>query len=136
MLGVNEVRLLGTLGADPEFRDVNGQPLLTFSIATNELWKDKDDRNQEHTEWHRIALWGRQAERFARVLRKGDVAYVQGSIRSRKYEKNGQMHVAFDIRANRVEALARIQLDTSQTGQAPASPAPPEAEAAPDAIPF
>ena len=81
MASVNKVILIGNLGRDPELRFTrDGQGVANFTLATNERWRDKDGQNQERTEWHRIVVWGKQAENCAQYLQKGRSCYIEGRI--------------------------------------------------------
>ncbi|MFA5298319.1 MAG: single-stranded DNA-binding protein [Lutibacter sp.] len=83
MKGLNKVQLIGNLGKNPESRTTTGgKKVVTFSLATNE-YKSKDE---DHTEWHNIIVWEALAEVAEKWLKKGDVVYLEGKIRSRKYE--------------------------------------------------
>ena len=84
---VNKVILVGNLGRDPEVRSTpSGQPVATFSIATNRKWRDRDGNRQEQTEWHNIVCWGRQAEVAGQYLTKGRQIFVEGRLQTRSWE--------------------------------------------------
>lgn len=84
---VNKVILVGNLGRDPEVRSTtSGQPVATFSLATNRRWNDRQGNRQEETEWHQIVCWGRQAEVAGEFLRKGKQIYVEGRIQTRSWD--------------------------------------------------
>lgn len=86
-MGVNKAILVGRLGKDPEVRSTpNGQSLAKFSIATDRKWKDRDGNRQEHTEWHNIICWGRQAEIAGQYLHKGKEVYVEGRLQTDSWE--------------------------------------------------
>ncbi len=106
--GVNKVILIGNLGSDPEVRYLpNGGPVATLSIATSETWKDKQTgQNQERTEWHRVIFFNRLAEISGEYLRKGSKIYVEGSIRTRKWQdKNGIDRYTTEIMGNTLQML-------------------------------
>ena len=85
MAGVNKVILLGRLGSDPEVRTLpSGGKVVTFSIATSENYTNKEGVKVEQTEWHRIELWDNQANVAEQYLKKGDLAYIEGKIRTEK----------------------------------------------------
>lgn len=91
--GVNKVILIGNLGADPEVKSMpNGNAVTTISVATSESWKDRQTGEQrERTEWHRVVFFGRLAEIAGQYLRKGSKVYVEGALRTRKWQdQNGQ----------------------------------------------
>ena len=87
MASVNRVILIGNLGKDPETRYLpSGDAVANFSIATTEKFKDKSGAQQEHTEWHRISFFGRQAEIAGEYLKKGSQVYIEGALRTRKWQ--------------------------------------------------
>jgi single-strand DNA-binding protein len=88
MASINDVTILGNLGADPELRFTNnGTAVATLSIATSRRWKDRDsDEEREVTEWHRVIVWGKSAEWVADNKRKGDQMLVKGHLQTRSYE--------------------------------------------------
>ena len=107
MASVNKVILIGNLGADPETRYLpSGDAVTNIRIATTEAWKDKGGEKQEHTEWHRIAFFGKQAEIAGEYLKKGSPVYVEGRIRTRKWQdKDGQDRYSTEIVADRMQLL-------------------------------
>ena len=108
MSSVNKVILIGNLGKDPEIKyAASGTPVCRFSLATNETWKDKAGNAQEHTEWHSIVAFGRLGEICGEYLRKGRLCYVEGSIRSGKYEdREGNERKSYDIIARQMRMLS------------------------------
>lgn len=116
MRGVNKVIIIGNLGNDPEARQFgNGGSVTNISVATSEQWTDKQSgEKREATEWHRISLFNRLGEIAAQYLRKGSKVYIEGSLRTRKYEKDGQDHYATEIRADQMQML-----DSLNEGQKP-----------------
>lgn len=111
MASVNKVILVGNLGADPEMRYLpSGEAVANIRIATTDTWKDKDGNKQEATEWHRISFFGRQAEVCGQYLKKGSQIYVEGSIRTRKWQdKEGQERYSTEIRGDRMQMLGGRQ---------------------------
>ncbi|HEX7046410.1 MAG TPA: single-stranded DNA-binding protein [Gammaproteobacteria bacterium] len=105
--GINKVILVGNLGADPEVRyAANGNAVTRINIATSEQWKDKQTGDQqERTEWHRVVFFGRLGEIAGEYLRKGSQVYIEGSLRTSSYEKEGQKHYSTDIIANEMQML-------------------------------
>jgi single-strand DNA-binding protein len=106
--GVNKVIIVGNLGADPETRAMpSGSTVANLRIATTENWKDRQSgENQERTEWHRVALFGRLAEVAAEYLRKGSQVYIEGSLRTRKWQdKQGNERYTTEIVANDMQML-------------------------------
>jgi single stranded DNA-binding protein len=92
--GVNQVFLVGQLGANPELRYAGDQPVCEFRVATTESWKNGSGERQEHTEWHRVVVWGPSAEACNKVLSKGWSVTVLGNIRTETYEKDGEKKYA------------------------------------------
>ena len=87
MGSVNKVILVGNLGRDAEVRYTpGGAAVASFSMATTEVWNDKEGQRQEQTEWHRISLWGKQAESLTQYLVKGKQVYVEGRLQTRKWQ--------------------------------------------------
>lgn len=106
--GVNKVILIGNLGNDPEVRYMpSGDAMASVNIATTESWKDKQSgENQERTEWHRVVFFRRLAEIVGEYLRKGSQVYVEGSLRTRKWQdKNGQDRYTTEIVASDMQML-------------------------------
>ncbi len=106
--GVNKVILVGTLGADPETRSMpSGMTVTNIRIATNESWKDKaSGAMQERTEWHSIALFGRLGEIASEYLRKGSQVYVEGKLRTRKWQdKQGNDRYTTEIIGDNMQML-------------------------------
>jgi single-strand DNA-binding protein len=84
---LNKVMLIGNLGKDPEIRYTGaGLPVATFSLATNESWKDQEGNQQERTEWHNIVAWSKLAEICQQYLKKGKKIYIEGRIQTRSYD--------------------------------------------------
>jgi len=106
--GVNKVILIGNLGADPETRAMpSGTTVANLRIATSESWRDKQTgEQQERTEWHRVALFGRLAEVAGEYLRKGSQVYIEGSLRTRKWQdKQGNERYSTEIVGNDMQML-------------------------------
>ena len=106
--GINKVILIGNLGADPETRYMpSGGAVTNLRLATSENWKDKNTGDmQERTEWHRVALFGRLAEVAAEYLRKGSKVYIEGSLRTRKWQdKEGKDRYTTEIVAAEMQML-------------------------------
>jgi single-strand DNA-binding protein len=121
--GVNKVILVGNLGKDPETRYMpSGSAVTNLTLATSESWKDKQTGDQqERTEWHKIAMFGRLAEIAAEYLRKGSQVYIEGKLRTRKWQdKEGKDRYTTEIVADEMQMLG------SKGGGAGAS-APPAA---------
>ena len=107
MASVNKVILIGNLGADPETRYLpSGDAVTNIRMATTDVWKDKGGEKQEHTEWHRVAFFGKLAEIAGEYLKKGSPVYVEGRIRTRKWQdKDGQDRYSTEIVADRMQLL-------------------------------
>ena len=117
MRGVNKTITVGTLGADPEVKQFsNGGSVTTISVATSEQWNDKQTgERREQTEWHRISLYQKLGEIAAQYLRKGSQVYVEGSLRTRKYQdQNGQDRYVTEIRADQMQMLGGKGDNTQQ----------------------
>ncbi|MFI4869624.1 MAG: single-stranded DNA-binding protein [Steroidobacterales bacterium] len=106
--GINKVILIGHLGADPETRAMpSGMTVANMRVATTESWKDKQSgEQQERTEWHNVALFGRLGEIAAEYLRKGSQVYIEGRLRTRKWQdKEGRDRYTTEIVANEMQML-------------------------------
>jgi len=116
---INKVILVGRLGADPETRAMpSGTTVANLRIATTESWRDKEtEEQQERTEWHRVALFGRLGEIAAEHLRKGSQVYIEGSIRTRKWQdKQGNERFSTEIVGNEMLMLGGRGASTSGMG--------------------
>jgi single-strand DNA-binding protein len=107
MASVNKVILIGNLGRDPEMRYLpSGDAVANLRIATTDKFKDKSGDMQEQTEWHSVAFFGRQAEVCGQYLKKGSQIYVEGSLRTRKWQdKDGNDRYTTEIRGDRMQML-------------------------------
>ena len=106
--GINKVILIGNLGADPEVRYMpSGGAVTNVTIATSETWKDKTSGDpQERTEWHRVVFFNRLAEIAGEYLKKGSKVYVEGSLRTRKWQdQSGADRYTTEIVANEMQML-------------------------------
>jgi len=122
MSGVNKVIIVGNLGNDPESRIANnGNAITNISVATSESWKDKTTgQKQERTEWHRVTFFNRLAEIAAQYLNKGSKIYIEGSLRTSKYQKDGVDHYSTDIIASSMQMLdSKGSSQSSQQNQTP-----------------
>ncbi|PYU11483.1 MAG: single-stranded DNA-binding protein [Acidobacteria bacterium] len=106
-MSVNKVILVGRLGRDPETRYTgSGQAVANFSLATDESYKDRNGERQKRTEWHKIVVWGKQAEIAQQYLKKGSLVFIEGRIQSREWQdKEGQKRTSFEIVANNFRML-------------------------------
>lgn len=101
--GLNKVMLLGNLGADPDLRvTAGGQAVLKLRLATTETYLDRNNTRQERTEWHSVTLWGKRGEALAKFLTKGDRIFVEGSLRTSSYEKDGDKRYRTEVVASNV----------------------------------
>jgi single-strand DNA-binding protein len=107
MGSVNKVILVGNLGRDAELRvTAGGAAVATLNMATTEVWNDKQGQKQEKTEWHRVVLWGKQAESLQEYLVKGKQIYVEGRLQTRQWDdKDGNKRYTTEIKADRVTLL-------------------------------
>ena len=106
-MSVNKVILVGRLGRDPETRYTSGgQAVANFSVATDESYKDRNGERQKRTEWHKIVVWGKQAEIAQQYLKKGSLVFIEGRIQSREWQdKEGQKRTSFEIVASNFRML-------------------------------
>ena len=138
--GINKVILVGNLGSDPETRAMpSGAYVTNISVATSESWKDKQTGDQkERTEWHKIVFFGRLAEIASEYLRKGSQVYVEGSLRTNKWQdKEGRDRYTTEIVASEMQMLgsrsgAGVPAQAASGGGAPA----PANDQFDDDIPF
>ena len=106
--GINKVILIGNLGKDPDVRYMpSGSAVTNVTVATSENWKDKQTgEKQERTEWHNVVFFNRLAEIAGEYLKKGSKVYIEGSLRTRKWQdKNGQDRYTTEIVANEMQML-------------------------------
>ena len=132
---VNKVILIGRLGKDPEVKYTpSGAPVAKFSLATDEVFKDRAGEQQRRTEWHTIVAWNKLAEICGEYLTKGKQIYIEGSIRSRQWEdQSGNKRTAYEIIAREMKMLgSRADSERNAAATASAAPAPAEPEPAPD----
>lgn len=117
--GVNKVILVGNLGQDPDTRYLpSGGAVTNITLATSETWKDKTSgQQQERTEWHRVVFFNRLGEIAGEYLRKGSKVYVEGSLRTREWEKDGVKRYSTEIVANEMQMLDSRGGDSSGGGQ-------------------
>jgi|SRR5450631_540211 single-strand DNA-binding protein len=111
MASVNKVILIGNLGRDPETRYMpDGGAVTNISVATTDVWKDKQGEKQEKTEWHRVAFFGKLAEIAGEYLKKGSQVYVEGRLQTRKWQdKEGVDKYTTEIVADRMQMLGSRQ---------------------------
>ena len=109
MASVNKVILIGNLGRDPDLRyTTSGTAVANFTMATTDRWNDPSGEKKERTEWHRIVVWGKQAEICGEYLRKGKQVFVEGSLQTREWtDREGQKRYTTEVRAQRFQMLGR-----------------------------
>ena len=137
---LNKVMLIGNLGKDPELRFTSsGVPVATFTIATNESWKDQEGNLQERTEWHNIVAWRKLAEVCGEWLKKGKKVYIEGKIQTRSYDDKNTGAKKY---MTEIVADSMIMLDGKGSGTpaespgAAAAPEPASGGASNDDLPF
>jgi len=137
MASINKVMLIGNLGRDPEVKYTqSGTAVANLNVATNEVWTDKAGQKQERTEWHRVVVWGKQAQVVSEYLSKGKQVYVEGALQTRSWDdREGNKRYTTEIRATRVLMLGR-----AEGARAEPEAGGPEGETVPDAtdeeVPF
>ncbi len=145
MGSVNKVILVGNLGRDAELRYTpGGAAVATLNLATTEVWNDKQGQKQEKTEWHRIVLWGKQAESLQEYLVKGKQIYVEGRLQTRQWDdKDGNKRYTTEIKADRITLLGggggggrSGAMDRGETHTAGTPDEPPMEPITDDDIPF
>ncbi len=132
--GVNKVILVGNVGQDPEMKYMpSGNAVTNISIATSERWKDKQTgQQQERTEWHRVVFFNRLGEIAGEYLKKGSKVYVEGSLRTRKWQdKDGKDQYTTEIVASEMQMLDSKQIEQAQAGRAAAQPQQAQQQRAP-----
>ncbi len=146
MAGVNKVILVGNLGKDPEVMTFdNNVKKASFSLATSESYKNREGQRVDTTEWHNVVLWRGLAEVAERYLKKGNQVYIEGKIKTRSYEQDGQKRYITEIYGDNMTMLGRReegngggyqnQGQPAQAAQAP-KPAEPEVDTPDDDLPF
>ena len=140
--GVNKVILIGNLGKDPEIQNFDkGVKKAAFSLATSETYRNREGVEIEQTEWHNIILWRGLAEVAEKYLKKGSQVYIEGRIRSRSYEKDGQKRFITEIEGDTLNMLGsrsnaeQSSYNPSSNEQASAPP-PPVMPKEEDDLPF
>lgn len=135
-MSVNKAILIGRLGRNPETRYTqDGKPVTSFSIATDESWKNKSGEKVERTEWHRIVTFNKLAEICGEYLAKGSLIYIEGRIQTRSYEKDNVKHYITEIIANEMKMLGKKEAAGKEIEGVP-SPEKTENPNIEDDIPF
>lgn len=138
---INKVILIGNLGRDPEVRfTTGGRPVAQLSVATTDVWMDQNNQRQERTEWHRVVVWGKQAETCGQYLSKGRQVYVEGRLQTRSYEdKDGVKKYTTEVVAQTVKFLGGRDGGGARGGGGGSDqgfPPPGQDDAPPEEIPF
>lgn len=117
---LNKVQIIGRLGRDVEPRQTpSGQSVASFTVATDESYTSRDGQKVEQTEWHRVNVFGKQAELCGKFIGKGSLVYIEGRIRTRKWtDQSGQERSSTEINADRVQFLDRKQEQPQRQAQA------------------
>ena len=117
-MSVNKVMVLGHLGRDPELKYIpSGMAVCKFSVATNEYWTDKSGQKQERTEWHRIVVWDKQAERCSQYLAKGKQVFIEGRLQTSSWEgQDGTKRYSTEIVARVVQFIGGVSDVSSANG--------------------
>jgi single-strand DNA-binding protein len=108
-MSVNKVILLGRVGKQPEIKQVGDNKVANFSLATSEKFKDKSGNKVENTEWHNVVFWGKQAELIEQYVGKGDELYIEGSIKTETYEKDGEKRYAMKIKGSAITFVSKAK---------------------------
>jgi len=131
---LNKAMIFGNLTRDPELKSLpSGMQVCSFSIATNRVYNDRDGKRQEQTDYHNIAVFGKQAENSAKYLKKGSSAYVEGRLQTRSWEADGVKHYRTEIVADRVQFGPR---SSNSEGGTPSSSAKDDGDRMPEAVEY
>ena len=144
---INKAILFGNITRDPELRALpSGMNVCNFSIATNRVYRDRDGKKQEQTDFHNVVVFGRQADTVAQYLKKGSSVYVEGRIQTRNWEQNGEKKYRTEVVADSVQfgprssgGGGRARQDESEPTETKGQPSGidyPKDDINPDDIPF
>jgi single-strand DNA-binding protein len=141
MASINKVLLLGNLGRNPELRTtLNGKPVMVFPMATSRRWKDRrSGEDRSLTDWHRVIVWGHQAEVLAEYLKKGSQVHIEGRLLTRNWtDGEGVKRYVTEVVASRVQMLGRPedQKAPKPVVEPEAPSGPPDTDGTEDDIPF
>lgn len=143
-MSVNKTFLLGSVGRDPEVKEINGTKYASFTLATNESYKDKNGDRQTITDWHNIVCWRNTADIVERFVKKGSQLFVEGKLRTRSWEKDGEKRYVTEVIADNIQLLGKKE-DSAPTATAPQKFDPHSVKSTPivddlppddDALPF
>ena len=128
MGSINRAFLLGNLGADPVVRFTpQGAKVANLSLATSRRWKDRESgEKKQATEWHRVVIWGRQADVAEEYLKKGSPVHIEGELRTRSYEKDGVKRYVTEVVARRLQLVGKAEQPSEP---APSTEEPPSEDA-------
>jgi single-strand DNA-binding protein len=116
MASLNKACILGRVGQNPEKGQSQNAP-VNLSVATHEVWRDKQGNKQEDLQWHRVVVWGAQGDNVLKYVKKGDLLYIEGKIQTDSYEKDGQKLYATKIVAREVKFLTTKPQQSQQQPQ-------------------
>ncbi|MCI0422089.1 MAG: single-stranded DNA-binding protein [Acidobacteria bacterium] len=141
---MNKVILVGRLGKDPELKYTQGgTPVVKFSLATDETWKDQSGEKQQRTEWHNIVAWRKLAEICGQYLNKGKLVYIEGKLQTRSWDdKEGHKRYTTEVVADNMVMLsgkgddARHERSAAAAASSQGSEANPDSQITDDDIPF
>jgi len=130
---INKAMVYGNLTRDPELRALpSGMQVCAFSVATNRVYTDRDGKRQEAVEYHNITVFGKQAENCSKYLKKGNSAYIEGSLRTTSWEKDGTKQYRTEIVADRVQFGPKGGSGTTETSSTPTTKNTNDAPVLPD----
>ena len=143
-MSVNKVILVGNLGKDPEVRFTNsGSAVARLSVATSEVWNDRDGNRQERTEWHNVVAWRKLAEICGQYLNKGKLVYIEGKLQTRSWDdKEGHKRYTTEVVADNMVMLsgkgddARHERSAAAAASSPAADGNPDSQITDEDIPF
>ncbi|KKN15813.1 hypothetical protein LCGC14_0982050 [marine sediment metagenome] len=121
MSGHNRVQLVGNIGQDPELRHTNaGTAVLSLRMATTEVYFNKDREKKENTEWHTVVVWGKRAEAISKFIHKGDQIFIEGALRTRKWEtKEGDTRYTTEVHVREIVLCGKRRGGTPQSDDSP-----------------
>ena len=125
MKGINKVIILGSVGQDPEVKQLANNTVANLSVATSESWTGKDGQKQQKTEWHRCQAWGKLAEIIGQYVKKGSKVYIEGKLQTRSWEQDGVKKYATEIIVNELQMLGD-KPEGQPAQKQPSKPAQPE----------
>ena len=137
MAYLNKAMLIGNVGKNPEVRSVQGgAKVAQFTLATTEKYTDRDGGSHENTEWHNIVVWNKPAEFVEKFVQKGTLLFVEGKIRTRSFDKDGEKRYVTEIVADKIQTLGKRESQGDAEPVATAPSRPQQFEDDNDDIPF